>query len=219
MSYCFLLNAILLFGGVLAFIAAGFAGTFSRKLQPYRYRIMMGPLGFVVLGSLARSITSRLLLWFGHVDPVFTASRLGHVSSFGSGAEIFESITLILAGLAGILAGIAIGGTLDRVPDSEQTYTIANYWNRRSGTTDSGVAPPARTSPGYPNAPVSHSGHAALSQAGGGERSHATSSVTWQAKRPEREGTQPRRENVVRISDKRKQPGVVRQMNALSERD
>jgi hypothetical protein len=35
-SFCYLLNAALLFAGVLGFIVAGFAGTFSRRLYGRR---------------------------------------------------------------------------------------------------------------------------------------------------------------------------------------
>jgi len=128
-SFCYLLNAVLLFTGVLAFIVAGFVSTFSRRLSGCRYRLMLSPLGFVVLGSLARSITRNLMRWFLH--PV-TAHPAAHQGAFtiGTGSEIFQSVILILAGISGVLAGISLGATLDRVPSAEQTYTIANYWRR-----------------------------------------------------------------------------------------
>lgn len=121
MSFYYLMNAVLLFAGVVAFIVAGFAGTFSRRLQSCRYRLMLAPLGFVVLGSLGHSIAARLTDWF---------LRATHGSAPGAVAGLFESAVLLLAGAAGILAGIALGASLDRVPAGEQTYTIANYWNR-----------------------------------------------------------------------------------------
>lgn len=122
MSFCYLLNTMLLFTGVVAFIIAGFAGTFSRRLHNFRYRLMLGPLGFVILGSLAHSIATRLVNWFAHA---------AHAASPGSAAGIFESAALLLAGIAGVLVGIALGATLDRTAPTEQTYTIANYWTRR----------------------------------------------------------------------------------------
>ncbi len=129
MSFCYLLNAVLLFTAVLAFIIAGFASTFSRRLSGCRYRLMLGPLGFVVLGSLARSITRNLMRWFLHPIAVHPAAHPSALT-IGTGSEIFQSVILILAGISGVLAGISLGGTLDRVPSAEQTYTIANYWRR-----------------------------------------------------------------------------------------
>ncbi len=143
-SFCFLLNAVLLFGGVVTFILAGFAGTFSRRLQSRRYRLMLAPLGFVILGSVSYSTTSRLIEWFTQANPAIHLSHLAH-NGVGSGADIFESAVLILAGCAGILTGFALGSALDRAPSAEQTYTIANYWHRRTAdnktsqaTTDAG---------------------------------------------------------------------------------
>ncbi len=129
MSFCFLLNAALIFAGVLGFIAAGFAGTFSRRLYACRYRLMLGPLGFVVLGSIAHSVTARLLAWYSHVNPAF---HVTHPAGIGSVADIFETVMLLLAGVAGVLCGVALGATIDQEPGSEATYTIANYWRRRS---------------------------------------------------------------------------------------
>jgi hypothetical protein len=164
LSFWYLLNAVLLFAGVLAFIIAGFAGTFSRRLSSCRYRLMLAPLGFVIVGSLGRSIAARLVNWFAHAG------------NLGSGADIFESVVLLLAGVAGVLVGIALGTTLDRVPAAEQTYTIANYWSRRS--------------------------HA------GNQNAASTSSRVARPK-----------SKVIAISGPRKQPGVVRRVNAISEKD
>ena len=129
MSFCFLLNAVLLFAGVVTFIIAGFAGTFSRRLHGCRYRLMLAPLGFVILGSISYSTTSHLVDWFTLANPGVHAMHFG----LGTSAELFESTVLILAGFAGVLTGLALGGALDRAPNAEQTYTIANYWNRQSG--------------------------------------------------------------------------------------
>jgi hypothetical protein len=135
-----LLNAVLLFAGVVTFIIAGFAGTFSRRLHGCRYRLMLAPLGFVILGSISYSTTSHLIDWFTLANPDAHVVRAG----VGSSAELFESTVLILAGFAGVLTGIALGGALDRAPNGEQTYTIANYWNRQNGInkTGAGVAEP-----------------------------------------------------------------------------
>jgi hypothetical protein len=159
LSFWDLLNAILLFAGVLSFIIAGFAGTFSLRLQPYRYRIMLGPLGFVILGSLGHSIATRLVEF------------LAHPSHGRVGAGLFELAMLLLAGSTGVLAGIALGSNLDRLPATEHTYTIANYWNRM------------RSNPKPPAVPTGNAS----------------------------------RGNVVAISERRKQPGAVRRMNAASE--
>ena len=131
MSFCFLLNAVLLFAGVATFILAGFAGTFSRRLQGCRYRLMLAPLGFVILGSISYSTTTHLVDWFMQANPGVHLSHLAH-AGLGSGADIFESAVLVLAGFAGVLTGIALGSALDRAPSAEQTYTIANYWNRQN---------------------------------------------------------------------------------------
>jgi hypothetical protein len=159
-SFYYLLNAVLLFAGVIAFILAGFAGTFSLRLQPYRYRIMLGPLGFVILGSLGHSIATGLMEFL---------ARSNH--GFSAGAGIVESVLLLLAGATGIIAGIALGSTLDRIPTNEHTYTIANYWSR------------LRTNPRPPAIPNANSA----------------------------------RENVVAISERRKQSGVIRRVSASSE--
>ena len=140
MSFCFLLNAALLFAGILGFIAAGFASTFSRRLYACRYRLMLGPLGFVVLGSIAHSVTARLLAWYSHVNPAF---HVTHPAGLGSVADIFETVMLLLSGVAGVLCGVALGASLDQEPGSEATYTIANYWRRRS-------APPQSETPRAP---------------------------------------------------------------------
>jgi hypothetical protein len=79
--------------------------------------MMLGPLGFVILGSLGHSVATRL---------VHLLAPAGHTV----GAAIFELAMLLLAGLTGVLAGVALGSNLDRLPANEHTYTIANYWNR-----------------------------------------------------------------------------------------
>ena len=95
MPSVFLLNAAILFSGVVAFIIAGFAGTFVRSLHPWRYRLMLAPLGFVVCGGVSISAEQHLLRWIEH----------GHLEhSFSSG--VVQGIVLIIAGLCGLLAGI-----------------------------------------------------------------------------------------------------------------
>lgn len=59
-------------------------------------------------------------------------------------ADIFETVMLLLSGVAGVLCGVALGATLDQEPGSEATYTIANYWRRRS---------PAPADPAVPRVP------------------------------------------------------------------
>jgi hypothetical protein len=113
----FLLNAAILFSGVVAFIIAGFAGTFVRSLHPWRYRLMLAPLGFVVCGGVSISAEQHLLRWIQH----------GHLQhSFSSG--VVQGIVLIVAGLCGLLAGIGLGTSVDRTFTDEQSYSIANYW-------------------------------------------------------------------------------------------
>ncbi len=165
MSFCSLLNAGLLFTGVVAFIIAGFAGTFSSRLHACRYRIMLAPLGFVVLGGVGLSITERLVRWFTHGVPPTPISFLG------SGADIFESAVLVFAGMAGLFAGVALGATLDRVPPAEQTYIIANYWRRHRSNPGDAKEPPAGS------------------------------------------------DKVIAISSGRKQPGVIRRVNAISDEE
>ena len=141
MSFCYLLNAGLLFAGVLGFIVAGFAGTFSQRLYSRRYRLMLGPLGFVVLGSIAHSITARLLSWYAHTHPAF---QITHPAGLGSAADIFETVMMLASGLAGVLCGVALGASLDREPGQDATYTIANYWSRRARSSAPTAAPIAR---------------------------------------------------------------------------
>jgi hypothetical protein len=113
----FLLNAAILFSGVVAFIIAGFAGTFVRSLHPWRYRLMLAPLGFVVCGGISISAEQHLLRWIQH----------GHLQhSFSSG--VVQGIVLMVAGLCGLLAGIGLGTSVDRTFADEQSYSIANYW-------------------------------------------------------------------------------------------
>ena len=117
MPSVFLLNAVILFSGVVAFIIAGFAGTFVRSLHPWRYRLMLAPLGFVVCGGISISAEQHLLRWIEH----------GHLQhSLSSG--IMQSVVLIIAGLCGLLAGLGLGSSLDRSFPDEHSYSIANYW-------------------------------------------------------------------------------------------
>ena len=113
----FLLNAAILFSGVVAFIIAGFAGTFVRSLHPWRYRLMLAPLGFVVCGGISISAEQHLLRWIEH----------GHLQhSLSSG--IVQGVVLIIAGLCGLLAGLGLGSSLDRTFPDVHSYSIANYW-------------------------------------------------------------------------------------------
>jgi FtsH-binding integral membrane protein len=132
----FLLNAAILFSGVVAFIIAGFAGTFVRSLHPWRYRLMLAPLGFVVCGGISISAEQHLLRWIEH----------GHLQhSFSSG--VVQGIVLIIAGLCGLLAGIGLGTSLDRTFPDVQSYSIANYWGTQqtnSGGSKGKVVPISR---------------------------------------------------------------------------
>jgi hypothetical protein len=113
----FLLNAAILFSGVVAFIIAGFAGTFIRSLHPWRYRLMLAPLGFVVCGGISISAEQHLLRWIEH----------GHLQhSLSSG--IVQGVVLIIGGLCGLLAGLGLGSSLDRTFPDVHSYSIANYW-------------------------------------------------------------------------------------------
>ena len=113
----FLLNAAILFSGVVAFIIAGFAGTFVRALHPWRYRLMLAPLGFVVCGGIAISAEQHLLRWI-------QGGHLHHTLSSG----IAQGVVLIIAGLCGLLAGLGLGSSLDRAFPDLHSYSIANYW-------------------------------------------------------------------------------------------
>lgn len=113
----YLLNAALLFSGVVAFVIAGFAGTFVRSLQPWRYRLMLAPLGFVVCGGISISAEQHLLRWIQH----------GHLQhSFSSG--VMQSVVLLISGVCGLLAGIGLGTSVDRTFPEVNTYSITNYW-------------------------------------------------------------------------------------------
>ena len=113
----FLLNAAILFSGVVAFIIAGFAGTFVRSLHPWRYKLMLAPLGFVVCGGISISAEQHLLRWI-------QGGHLHHSLSSG----IVQGVVLILAGLCGFLAGLGLGSSLDRAFPDVHSYSIANYW-------------------------------------------------------------------------------------------
>ena len=120
MPSVFLLNAAILFSGVVAFIIAGFAGTFVRSLHPWRYRLMLAPLGFVVCGGISISAEQHLLRWIEH----------GHLQhSLSSG--IVQGVILIIGGLCGLLAGLGLGSSLDRTFPDVHSYSIANYWGPR----------------------------------------------------------------------------------------
>ena len=117
MPSVFLMNAAILFSGVVAFIIAGFAGTFVRSLHPWRYRMMLSPLGFVICGGISISAEQHLLRWIEH----------GHLQhSLSSG--IAQSVVLLIAGFCGLLAGLGLGSSLDRSFPDEHSYSIANYW-------------------------------------------------------------------------------------------
>ncbi len=51
-------------------------------------------------------------------------------------ADIFETVMLLAAGIAGVLCGVALGATMDHEPSSKSTYTIANYWKRQRKVTN-----------------------------------------------------------------------------------
>ena len=103
MPSAFLVNAALLFAGVIVFIAACFTGTFWRRTQPWRYRFILAPLGFVVAGGISISAQAHLLRWIQH----------GHLHHSLAGG-LFQSATLLIAGCAGSLAGLGLGSSLDR---------------------------------------------------------------------------------------------------------
>lgn len=102
MPSVFLLNAIVLFGGVIAFLIAGFAGALLSSLRPWRYRIMLAPLGFVVCGGICISAQQHLLRWMQH-------GHLHHSVTSG----VVQSIVLVIGGLCGMLAGLGLGTNLD----------------------------------------------------------------------------------------------------------
>jgi hypothetical protein len=116
----FLLNAAILFSGVVAFIIAGFAGTFVRSLHPWRYKLMLAPLGFVVCGGISISAEQHLLRWI-------QGGHLHHSLSSG----ILQGVVLIIAGLCGLLAGLGLGSSLDRAFPDVHGYSIANYWGHQ----------------------------------------------------------------------------------------
>ena len=129
MPSVFLLNAAILFGGVVAFIIAGFAGTFVRSLHPWRYRLMLAPLGFVICGGISISAEQHLLRWIEH-------GHLQHSVSSG----IVQGVILLVAGLCGLLAGVGLGTSLDRTFPDAHSYSIANYW----GTQETKVVRPRK---------------------------------------------------------------------------
>ncbi len=102
MPSAFLVNAAVIFAGVIVFIAACFTGTFWRRTQPWRYRFILAPLGFVVAGGISISAQAHLLRWIQH----------GHLHHSLTGG-LFQSATLLIAGCAGCLAGIGLGSSLD----------------------------------------------------------------------------------------------------------
>jgi hypothetical protein len=104
----FLINAVLLFAGVIAFVVACFTGTFWRRAQPWRYRFILAPMGFVVAGGISISAQAHLLRWI----------QGGHLQHSLAGA-LFQSATLLIAGCAGCLAGLGLGSSLDRGLDRD----------------------------------------------------------------------------------------------------
>ena len=149
MPSVFLLNAAILFSGVVAFIIAGFAGTFVRSLHPWRYRLMLAPLGFVVLGGISISAEQHLLRWMQH-------GHLHHSLSSG----IVQSVVLVVSGLCGLLAGVGLGTSLDRTFPDVQSYSITNYWRPQEAKTaraeGAGGSYLARTTDGRGAADQSH---------------------------------------------------------------
>jgi hypothetical protein len=126
----FLINAGVLFAGVIAFVLAGFAGTFSRGLQPWRYRLLLAPLGFVIMGGVSISAEAHFVRWIQH----------GHLQHSLMGG-LLQSVTLLLAGSAGLLAGLGLGSSIDcSFPDSA-TY-FANWATHRTrGNSSEKVVP------------------------------------------------------------------------------
>ena len=121
----------------------------------------------MLLGSIAHSVTTRLMLWVSHVHPSF---QLNPGGGFGSPAEFLETIMLVASGLAGVLCGVAIGALIDREPLDETPYAVASQWS------------PSRT----PAAKLSAS---------------------------------PHKENIVAISQGRKQAGTIPHITAISENE
>lgn len=142
MPSVFLLNAILLFAGVIAFLIAGFAGTFVRSLHPWRYRLLLAPLGFVVCGGICISSEQHLLRWIQH----------GHLHhTFGSG--IVQTVMLLIGGLCGLLAGLGLGSNLDA------TFPAPG----RSALADSAGTPRKKSRPGKAKVvPISLGRHAGV---------------------------------------------------------
>lgn len=124
MPSVFLVNAMILFSGVIAFVVAGFAGTFVRSLHPWRYRLMLAPLGFVVCGGVCISAEQHLLRWIQH-------GHLHHSLSSG----IVQMFVLLITGLCGLLAGVGLGTSLDSNFPDPHGYTIANYWGTQRNKT------------------------------------------------------------------------------------
>jgi hypothetical protein len=126
----FLVNAGILFAGVIAFILAGFAGTFSRRVQPWRYRLLLAPLGFVVMGGISISAEAHLVRWIQH----------GHLQHSLMGG-LLQSVTLLLAGSAGLLAGLGLGASIDCSFPDGPTYFANWAIHRTSGDCSDKVVP------------------------------------------------------------------------------
>ncbi len=126
MPSAFLVNAAVLFGGVVAFVVAGFAGTFFSRLQPWRYKLMLVPLGFVVAGGIGISAHAHLLRWWhnGHFHHTLAAG-------------LFQTVVLLLVGSAGSLAGLGLGSSLDRRFPDPPAYGISKYWDRQNAIAES----------------------------------------------------------------------------------
>lgn len=126
MPSAFLVNAILLFAGVAIFVVAGCLGTILPRVQPWRFRIVLVPLGFVIAGGIGISAEAHLLRWWN-----------GGFSPHGVWPGIFQTVVLLITGSAGALAGMGLGFSLDHhlpVP-AMRSYSLARYWDR--------VPPPA----------------------------------------------------------------------------
>jgi hypothetical protein len=112
----FLLNAVLLFAGVIAFIAGGLGGTFVRRLRPLRYRLLLAPLGFVVCGGICISAEQHLLRWI-------EGGHLRHTFSSG----IVQGVVLLASGVCGLLAGVGLGSSLDQACSAADAPSAAPH--------------------------------------------------------------------------------------------
>jgi hypothetical protein len=120
----FLVNAMVLFAGVAAFVIAGCAGSLISRVQPWRFRLLLLPLGFVIGGGVGISAESHLLRWWND-----------GMSPHTFWAGILQTIVLLVTGSAGALAGIGLGFSLDlHLPAPvTQRQGLARYWERTPG--------------------------------------------------------------------------------------